>query len=99
MSIVRPAGVFAFEKYENAIATAAPIKVEDNLESAVLSLRPGPITISAVTGTFTDATSPRCNARATTEHKSTVIATEIRPRSNIVTQVSATPAPRAVPTI
>ena len=39
------------------------------------------MTMSAVTGTFTEATSPRCSARATTEHKSTVVATAITPKS------------------
>ena len=43
------------------------------------------MTISAVTGTLIDATSPRCSARATTAHKNTVIATVIKPKSKIHT--------------
>ena len=36
--------------------------------------------MSAVTGTFTDATSPRCNPRATTEQSKTVTATAMNPK-------------------
>ena len=70
-----------------------------NLENAVLSLNPGPITMSAVTGTFTEATSPRCSPRATTEQSRTVIPTAMIPKLNSQTVSSATPAPIAVPTI
>ena len=62
------------------IATAAPINVETNLCSAVEPEIPGPITINAVTGTFTDATSPRRSPRATTEHKNTVVPIAITPK-------------------
>ncbi|CAB4704484.1 unannotated protein [freshwater metagenome] len=99
LSTILAAGVFACAKYEKIIATAAPISVEDNLEKAVLSLSPGPITISAVTGTFTEATSPRCRALATTEQSRTVIETDMTPKLKIETHARATPAPIAVPTI
>ena len=73
--------MLAREKYEKTIATAAPINVENKRVSAVLLLIPGPMTISAVTGTFIDATSPKCNARATTEQSNTVVATAMKPKS------------------
>ena len=67
--------------------------------AAVVPLMPGPITISAVTGTFTDATSPKCRARATTAQKTTVNPTAINPKSKMETFSKATEAPIAVPTI
>lgn len=66
---------------------------------AVVPLIPGPITISAVTGTFTEATSPRWSARATTAQKITVRPTAIKPTSKIETFIRAIVAPIAVPTI
>ena len=57
------------------------------------------MTINAVTGTFIDATSPRCNARATAEQSTTVIATVMNPKSKSQTAVRAIPAPMEVPTI
>ena len=61
------------------MATAAPIKVEINLFSAVEPDIPGPITINAVTGTFTEATSPKRNPLATTEQRRTVMPMAIGP--------------------
>ena len=55
--------------------------------------------MSAVTGTFTDATSPRWRARATTAHNTMVDPTAMKPKSKSVTVSKATPAPIAVPTI
>ena len=62
------------------IATAAPIKVETSLCSAVEPEIPGPITINAVTGTFTDATSPRRSPRATIEQRNTVVPIATTPK-------------------
>ena len=53
----------------------------------------------AVTGTLTEATSPRCSARATTEHITTVIPTAINPILKTDTAKRATDAPITVPTI
>ncbi|CAB4546949.1 unannotated protein [freshwater metagenome] len=55
--------------------------------------------MSAVTGTLTEATSPRCRARATTEHMTIVIPIAINPILKTDTAKSATAAPIAVPTI
>ena len=81
------------------MATPAPIKVEVNLWIAVDPEIPGPITIKAVTGTFTEATSPRCSARATTAQRTIVVPTAIKPKLKRLTVKRATPAPIAVPTI
>ena len=61
-------------------AVAAPMRVDSNLWVAVEPEIPGPITISAVTGTFTEATSPSRNPRATTEQSKTVAPTAIKPK-------------------
>ena len=55
--------------------------------------------MSAVTGTFTDATSPRCNARAITAQRIIVVAIAKNPKLKRWTVSSAMPAPIAVPTI
>ena len=47
--------------------------MDRSLCSAVEPEIPGPITIKAVTGTFTDATSPSLNPLATTEQSKTVV--------------------------
>ena len=75
------------------------MRVDNNLWVAVDPDIPGPITIRAVTGTFTDATSPRCSARATTAQRTIVVPTAMKPKSKSVTVSKATPAPIAVPTI
>ena len=67
--------------------------------SALLSVIPGPITMSAVTGTLIDATSPKCIARAATEQSTTVIPTVTQPNPKMLTLASAVPAPMAVPRI
>ena len=95
----RSIGVLGTEKYEKKIATAAPMRVDNNLWFAVEPEIPGPMTISAVTGTFTEATSPRWSARATTAQRTIVEPTAKNPKSKSVTVRSATPAPIAVPTI
>ena len=77
----------------------APMRVEPSLLSAVLSEIPGPITINAVTGTLTEATSPKCRARAITAQRIIVVATAKNPKLNRVTVNKAMPAPMAVPTI
>ena len=64
--------VLLIEKYEKKIPNNAPTTVELKRCNAVDSLKPGPMTISAVTGTFTDATSPSRIALATTALMSTV---------------------------
>ncbi len=81
------------------MATAAPIKVDPNRCSAVVCDIPGPMTMSAVTGTFTEATSPKCSARATTAQRMIVMVIAINPKSKMETAKSAVPAPIAVPTI
>ena len=55
--------------------------------------------MSAVTGTLTEATSPKCSARATTAQRMMVMAIAMNPKSKIDTARSAVLAPMAVPTI
>ena len=57
------------------------------------------MTMSAVTGTFTDATSPKCSARATTAQRIIVVAIARNPKLKSETVKRAIPAPIAVPTI
>ena len=55
--------------------------------------------MSAVTGTLTEATSPKCSARATTAQRMMVMAIAMNPKSKIETANKAVLAPMAVPTI
>ena len=55
--------------------------------------------MSAVTGTLTAATSPKCSALATTAHKIIVVAIARNPKLKSETVSNAMPAPIAVPTI
>ena len=75
------------------------MRVEPSRCPAVVCEIPGPITINAVTGTFTDATSPRWRARATTAQRMIVVAMAIKPKLKSETASSAVHAPIAVPTI
>ena len=65
----------------------------------MFSFKPGPITIRAVTGTFTEATSPSLKALATMAQNKTVVPMAIIPKSKRETVARATPAPITVPMI
>ena len=65
----------------------------------MFSFNPGPITIRAVTGTLTEATSPSLKALATMAQNKTVVPIAIIPKSNKNTVPRATPAPITVPII
>ena len=53
--------------------------------------------MSAVTGTLTEATSPKFSARATTAQRMMVMAIAMKPKSKIETASKAVLAPMAVP--